>query len=363
MKRALSFLILFCVSVWTVGQTSCYNENRSRGISLFNGGKYSEAIKVFTVAKSCPDKPSSNDLDTWIKKCDDAIAEKKRKEEERKRKEERERILEERNAYFSISPSNVEIDANGGSKTFTISCSRTWAIGTNTYSWGHLTRQGNTLTLRVDANTSSSSRTDYFTIKSGSKTLRVNISQKGKSIIENSSSRNSFICIYDGGYFIRDGTQWYEYRPQSKPNTYWANYSQTKEDDNYYYIKSSASDVCVPKSSINKVYIYRNNQWEVVYNTTQVFQFCPQRGNKLFCHTTGFFFKDGNNWKEYRPSKNSNSAWASYEQTSFDDGFYYIKSTQCEVAVPRKSTNKFFIKKPSENKWEEVYTTTQVFDY
>lgn len=357
MRQFCGIILLLMLPILMLAQTSCYNETRSRGISLFNKGQYENAIKAFTTAKSCPDKPSTNDLDTWIKKCDSEISERKRKEEECKR------IIEERNVLFSIFPSSVEIDANGGSKTFTIDCGRTWSIDTNTNSWGHLTKQGNTLTLRVDANYSSSSRTDYFTIRSGSKTLRVNISQKGKSTNTITSSGNSIICIYDGGYFIRDGKHWYEYRPKDKPNTTWATYSQTKEDDNYYFIKSSVSEVCVPKSSVNKVYIEKNGKWEVVYNTTQVFNFCPQRGSKLFCHTTGFFFKDGDNWTEYRPEKNSKSGWNTYVQSSLDSDFYYLKNSQCEVAVPRKTSNKFFIKMPTDSKWKEVYTTTQVFDY
>ena len=56
-----------------------------------------------------------------------------------------------------------------------------WSISVNPASWGHLTRSGNTLTLKVDANSSSSSRTDYFKLKSGSQEIKVNVSQSGSS--------------------------------------------------------------------------------------------------------------------------------------------------------------------------------------
>lgn len=91
--------------------------------------------------------------------------------------------------YFSISSQYVSLGANGGNRTFTVSSSAAWKISVNTASWGHLSRSGNTLYLRVDANNSSSSRTDYFTISSGSKSIRVDISQgKGNSLSVSSES-------------------------------------------------------------------------------------------------------------------------------------------------------------------------------
>lgn len=83
-------------------------------------------------------------------------------------------------SYFSISSQYASFGSDGGNRTFTVSSSAAWKISVNTANWGHLSRSGNTLYLRVDANNSSSSRTDYFIISSGSKSIRVDISQ-GKS--------------------------------------------------------------------------------------------------------------------------------------------------------------------------------------
>lgn len=80
-------------------------------------------------------------------------------------------------SYFSISSQYASFGSDGGNRTFTVSSSAAWKISVNTANWGHLSRSGNTLYLRVDANNSSSSRTDYFTISSGSKNIRVDISQ------------------------------------------------------------------------------------------------------------------------------------------------------------------------------------------
>jgi hypothetical protein len=91
--------------------------------------------------------------------------------------------------YFSISSQYVSFGSDGGNRTFTVSSSAAWKISVNTANWGHLSRSGNTLYLRVDANNSSSSRTDYFTISSGSKSIRVDISQgKGNSLTVSSES-------------------------------------------------------------------------------------------------------------------------------------------------------------------------------
>lgn len=95
-------------------------------------------------------------------------------------------------SYFSISSQYASFDSDGGNRTFTVSSSAAWKISVNTASWGHLSRSGNTLYLRVDANNSSSSRTDYFTINSGSKSIRVDISQGKRNSLTVSTESLSF---------------------------------------------------------------------------------------------------------------------------------------------------------------------------
>ena len=81
---------------------------------------------------------------------------------------------------LSVSKSNLSFSSYGGTETINVS-GPSWSISVNPASWGHLTRSGNTLTLKVDANSSSSSRTDYFNLKSGSQEIKVNVSQSGSS--------------------------------------------------------------------------------------------------------------------------------------------------------------------------------------
>ena len=89
---------------------------------------------------------------------------------------------------FSVSSQNLSFSSSGGSQTLTITSSGTWNIGTSTYDWGHLTKSGNQLIVSIDPNNSTSSRTDYFTIKSGDSEKRINITQSGKTASTSSKS-------------------------------------------------------------------------------------------------------------------------------------------------------------------------------
>ena len=72
MKKVILFLLLTCLAGITV-QAQCYNRNRSMGIELYNAQDYAKAKKCFVNAKQCPDKPYSDDLNAWIRKCDDKL--------------------------------------------------------------------------------------------------------------------------------------------------------------------------------------------------------------------------------------------------------------------------------------------------
>lgn len=68
MKKILLLLVMLLMGM-VVNAQECYAPTRSKGINLYNKGKYSEALKLFEAAKSCPDKPANDDLATWISKC------------------------------------------------------------------------------------------------------------------------------------------------------------------------------------------------------------------------------------------------------------------------------------------------------
>lgn len=83
--------------------------------------------------------------------------------------------------YLRVSDDDIYIDATGGSRDISVYTDGDWYIDVNTADWGHLSKYSNSLTLRIDNNSSSSSRTDYFILKSGDYTKRINITQYGNT--------------------------------------------------------------------------------------------------------------------------------------------------------------------------------------
>lgn len=81
--------------------------------------------------------------------------------------------------YLNVSDDDIYMSADGGSTEISITTDGEWYIDVDVTSWGHLTKSSNSVTLQLDENSSSSSRTDYFVIKSGNYTKRVNITQGG----------------------------------------------------------------------------------------------------------------------------------------------------------------------------------------
>lgn len=98
------------------------------------------------------------------------------------------RNANEHYSNITVSRTSLSFPSYGGSETINVNCSGSWNVSVNPNNWGHLIRNGNSLTLRVDANNSTSNRTDYFCVKCGSKEIRINVSQSGSSSSANSYS-------------------------------------------------------------------------------------------------------------------------------------------------------------------------------
>ncbi len=100
MTKRLFILIMLVLSCATVALAQdCYNFTRNQAISFYNKGEYRIAKDQFTAAKDCPDKPVDNDLDSWISKCNSAIAQAERRAEEellRQQRAEEERLRQQR---------------------------------------------------------------------------------------------------------------------------------------------------------------------------------------------------------------------------------------------------------------------------
>lgn len=83
--------------------------------------------------------------------------------------------------YLNVSDDDIHMSADGGSKDILVYSDGDWYIDVDAANWGHLTKYSNSVTVRVDRNTSTSSRTDSFVIKSGNYTRRINITQHGNT--------------------------------------------------------------------------------------------------------------------------------------------------------------------------------------
>ena len=125
-------------------------------------------------------------------------------------------VYQKKESMLSLSTENLTVAADGETKYIIVDAGGdTWDIGTSTNSWGRLSKSGNSITIAFDPNTSPQSRTDYFTVKSGDKTVRVNITQNGKS-----STTSSYTSSYNSS---------------STPSSYSSGGSKQYGYDNYYY--------------------------------------------------------------------------------------------------------------------------------
>lgn len=88
--RLLLLFSLLLLAVVTHAQ-DCYTKTRQKGVDAYNAKQYTSAITFWRAAKGCSAVPASNDLDTWIKKANDKIAEEKRRQEEARKAEEKRR--------------------------------------------------------------------------------------------------------------------------------------------------------------------------------------------------------------------------------------------------------------------------------
>lgn len=82
-------------------------------------------------------------------------------------------------SYLSVSDDDIMVGSDGGSFDINVSTDGDWHISVDPASWGHISKYSSSLTLRIDPNNSSSSRTDYFEIKAGDYSKRINITQRG----------------------------------------------------------------------------------------------------------------------------------------------------------------------------------------
>ena len=184
-------------------------------------------------------------------------------------------------------------------------------------------------------------------------------------------AQTTALVTYEGGYFVKDGEDWTEYRPADKAGK-WAAYEQYKEDDTFFYVKNKNCKLAIPKLYKDKIFIKRDKkgEWEVVYNTLSVHLLCPE-GDALFYsyrnhalkhgEYDGYFVRDNLNWREYRPRMKS-ALWAEYKQVAEDGKFFILESTNNIVYIPKTTDNDIMIEEKGNPNWHGGYAIQAVYD-
>ena len=168
------------------------------------------------------------------------------------------------------------------------------------------------------------------------------------------------LFAYDGGYFIRNGNSWEEYRPDFQEGV-WATYEQYNEEEHFYNIENSQCEVSVPKSAVNQFYYAKpGEKWQPIYTTKEIYDYMPDSGRDIYCYNGGYFVRDGLTWREYRPG-NKHELWASYEQKSANEYFFFIGNENNDVAIPRSDSGEtIFLSK--DGNWTPIYSMTGIYD-
>ena len=181
-------------------------------------------------------------------------------------------------------------------------------------------------------------------------------------------AQTTALVAYEGGYFVKNGDKWTEFRPQDKAEA-WNEYEQYKENDIFYFLNSKRCRVAIPKLACDKIFVDRkkNENWEVVYNTISVHPFCPNEDGPFYCYTTtsteydGYFVRDNGKWREYRPNM-KRGLWAEFDEVGDNDTHFILKSKHNTVLVPKTTADRFIITKNDNSSWRGGYTAVAIYD-
>ena len=285
---------------------------------------------------------------------------------------------------LSVSNEKVSFSYSGGTRTITVSTDGEWQISTGTAGWGHTSISGNTITLRVDENTSSSSRTDYFVIKSGSKEKRINISQDGKPATRLSVSTENISFGKDGGsctitvstngkWEIGVGTAlWGHTSISGNTITLRVDKNNTGDERTDYFtvvagdkkVRINITQAGGPSAEVNRVWVEHNIPrtgyntvgnvymgWQQVPYTYYVmrihidFDIENMKGKTIY--VCAFFYdEDGNKMRTSNNDYRTSDGQVTVQDTAtprYDSSNYSDFKMEIPVPVMRKGSNKFRI--------------------
>lgn len=85
--------------------------------------------------------------------------------------------------FLTVNKTSISASSSGTTEYITVSSNTTWEVQYASGTMYSVTRDGNTLTVKINANTSTDSRNDYFNVKTtdGTKVQKISLSQTGRS--------------------------------------------------------------------------------------------------------------------------------------------------------------------------------------
>lgn len=198
--------------------------------------------------------------------------------------------------YLTVNKTSISASSYGATEYLTVSCNTAWEVQFPTGNMYSVTRDGNTLTVMINANTSTESRTNFFYVKTkdGSIIQKVSLSQTGKS----SSSSSS-------------------YTASAKINNIWVDHNIYKDGQkgmkihinmNAYNLRS--------KACCASVYFYTESGTELVDTNGRYYT----TNGKVSC------------WEDFSPG---------YDNTYYDDFILFMPYS--ELHITYKGSFKFFV--------------------
>ena len=96
---------------------------------------------------------------------------------------------------LSVSKTSISAGASGITEYLTVTCNTSWEVQYPSGTMYSVTRNGNSLTVKINANSSTESRSDYFNVKTtdGSIVKQIQLSQSGKSSTSTYSNASATI--------------------------------------------------------------------------------------------------------------------------------------------------------------------------
>lgn len=230
--KKISFVIICIFSfVFSLHADEICDEALAEGKEKYDAGNYLKAKEFFEfVRNECG--TYYGDVTNWINKCDAALM-----------------------PTLSVSKYLISCSASGTTQYITVTSNTTWQIEHQTGTMYSVIKNGNTLTVRINANTSTNAREDFFNVKTtdGRIVKKITLKQSGKASSSSSSSSSTKSTSSSSS--------------SSVSTTSTLSVSQT-------YIYSSYS------GSTRYLTVTSNTEWELLYPTGSMYS-VSRSGNQL----------------------------------------------------------------------------------